>query len=63
MTNAVCNWQVNVLKPSHLSTLQSNIVEKQADDSVSALHNISYDGNIKEIAMDYVKLNIKVIVH
>lgn len=31
--------QVNVLKPSHKSTLQSKMMETQVPDSVSAVHN------------------------
>lgn len=37
--NGRYNNEVNVLKPSHKSTLQSKIMETQVPDSVSAVHN------------------------
>ncbi|CAI0551200.1 unnamed protein product [Linum tenue] len=37
--NGRYNSEVNVLKPSHKSTLQSKIMETPAPDSVSAVHN------------------------
>jgi len=57
--------QVNVLKPSHKSTLESKIAETPVPDSVSAIHNITnptrdvdsefeggHEGKIREIVMD-----------
>ncbi|KAA8536858.1 hypothetical protein F0562_029336 [Nyssa sinensis] len=61
--------EVNVLKPSHESTLQSNIMETPVPDSVSAVHNAKnatkdvesefetgQEGKIREIVMDNVDL-------
>ncbi|XP_057962846.1 acyl-CoA-binding domain-containing protein 4 [Malania oleifera] len=57
--------EVNVLKPSHKSTLQSKIMEASVPDSVSAVHNATnatrdlesefeagQDGKIREIVVD-----------
>ncbi|CAI9102179.1 OLC1v1000405C3 [Oldenlandia corymbosa var. corymbosa] len=57
--------EVNLLKPSHKSTLQSKMVETPVPDSVSAVHNVTnptrdvesefetgQDGKIREIVMD-----------
>ncbi|XP_019187821.1 PREDICTED: acyl-CoA-binding domain-containing protein 4-like isoform X2 [Ipomoea nil] len=57
--------EVNVLKPSHKSTLQSKMVETPVPDSVSAVHNATnatrdmeseletgQEGKIREIVMD-----------
>lgn len=57
--------KVNVLKPSHKSTLQSKMVETPVPDSVSAVHNATnatrdmeseletgQEGKIREIVMD-----------
>ena len=59
--------QVNVLKPSHKSTLQSKITETPVPDIVSAVHNVTnptrdvdselevgQEGKIREIVMDNV---------
>ncbi|KAJ9131421.1 hypothetical protein P3X46_035081 [Hevea brasiliensis] len=61
--------EVNVLKPSHKSTLQSKIAETPVPDSVSAVHNATnatnatrdesefeagQEGKIREIVMDNV---------
>ncbi|KAA8545143.1 hypothetical protein F0562_019968 [Nyssa sinensis] len=59
--------EVNVLKPSHKSTLQSKITETPVPDSVSAVHNVTnptrdvesefetgQDGKIREIVVDNV---------
>lgn len=59
--------EVNVLKPSHKSTLQPKIMETPVPDSVSAVHNATnptrdleseleggQEGNIREIVMDDV---------
>lgn len=59
--------EVNVLKPSHKSTLQSNMMEGSLHDSVTALHNVTsatrdvesefevgQEGKIREIVMDNV---------
>ena len=59
--------QVNVLKPSHKSTLESKIAETPVPDSVSAIHNITnptrdvdsefeggHEGKIREIVMDNI---------
>ncbi|XP_065852766.1 acyl-CoA-binding domain-containing protein 4-like [Euphorbia lathyris] len=59
--------EVNVLKPSHKSTLQSKIMETPVPDSVSAVHNVTnptrdldsefeagQEGKIREIVMDNV---------
>lgn len=58
-------YQVNVLKPSHKSTLQSKIMEGPVPDSVSAVLNatnptrdlesefeVGQEGKIRETAMD-----------
>ncbi|XP_050223805.1 acyl-CoA-binding domain-containing protein 4 [Mercurialis annua] len=58
---------VNVLKPSHKSTLQGKIMESPLPDSVSAVHNatngtrdlesefeVGQEGKIREIVMDNV---------
>ena len=60
-------YQVNVLKPSHKSTLQSKILEAPVPDSVSDVHNatnptrdpeseieVGQEGKIREIVMDTV---------
>ncbi|XP_038890933.1 acyl-CoA-binding domain-containing protein 4 isoform X2 [Benincasa hispida] len=60
--------EVNVLKPSHKSTLQSKMIETPAPDSVSAVHNITnptrdvesefeggQEGKIREIVMDNIE--------
>ncbi|CAN1195402.1 Acyl-CoA-binding domain-containing protein 4 [Linum perenne] len=39
--NGRYNSEVNVLKPSHKSTLQSKIMETPVPDSVSAIHNVT----------------------
>lgn len=57
--------EVNVLKPSNKSTLQSNMIERPLHDSVTALHNVAsatrdvesefeigQEGRIREIVMD-----------
>lgn len=59
--------QVNVLKPSHKSTLQSKMIETPVPDSVSAVHNATnatrdvesefeagQEGKIREIVMDNI---------
>ncbi|KAF9681574.1 hypothetical protein SADUNF_Sadunf05G0015800 [Salix dunnii] len=59
--------EVNVLKPSHKSTLQSKIAETPVPDSVSAVHNVTnptrdvdsefeggHEGKIREIVMDNI---------
>ncbi|PNT06215.1 hypothetical protein POPTR_013G018800v4 [Populus trichocarpa] len=59
--------EVNVLKPSHKSTLQSKITETPVPDSVSAVHNVTnptrdvdselevgQEGKIREIVMDNI---------
>uniref|UniRef100_A0A5B6Z6B0 Putative acyl-CoA-binding domain-containing protein 4-like isoform X1 n=1 Tax=Davidia involucrata TaxID=16924 RepID=A0A5B6Z6B0_DAVIN len=59
--------EVNVLKPSHKSTLQSKTMETPVPDSVSAVHNMTnatrdvesefetgQEGKIREIVMDNV---------
>ncbi|KAF9669935.1 hypothetical protein SADUNF_Sadunf13G0016400 [Salix dunnii] len=59
--------EVNVLKPSHKSTLQSKITETPVPDIVSAVHNVTnptrdvdselvvgQEGKIREIVMDNV---------
>ncbi|XP_068658616.1 acyl-CoA-binding domain-containing protein 4-like [Aristolochia californica] len=66
--------EVNVLKPSHKSTLQSNMMERPIPDSVAALlptantrdmeseFEAGHDGKIREIVMDNVDsepVNIK----
>lgn len=58
----MCLWQVNVLKPSHKSTLQTKMVETLVPDSVSAVNNATNasevdagkDGRIREIVMDNI---------
>ncbi|CAK7340669.1 unnamed protein product [Dovyalis caffra] len=65
--------EVNVLKPSHKSTLQSKIAETPVPDSVSAIHNVTnpirdvesefevgQEGKIREIVMDNVDLESRV---
>ncbi|KAG6586255.1 Acyl-CoA-binding domain-containing protein 4, partial [Cucurbita argyrosperma subsp. sororia] len=60
--------EVNVLKPSHKSTLQSKLAETPVADSVSAVHNITnptgdveseyeraQEGKIREIVMDNIE--------
>ncbi|XP_022150762.1 acyl-CoA-binding domain-containing protein 4 isoform X1 [Momordica charantia] len=60
--------EVNVLKPSHKSTLQSKMIETPVPDSVSAVHNITnptrdvesefegaQEGKIREIVMDNIE--------
>ncbi|KAG8472780.1 hypothetical protein CXB51_034659 [Gossypium anomalum] len=39
--NGHYNNEVNVLKPSHKSTLQSKMMEARVPDSVSAIHNVT----------------------
>ncbi|GKU97722.1 hypothetical protein SLEP1_g10827 [Rubroshorea leprosula] len=63
--NGRYNNEVNVLKPSHKSTLQSKIMEAPVPDSVSAVHNatnptrdlesefeVGQEGKIREIVID-----------
>ncbi|KAG7969234.1 hypothetical protein I3843_07G019800 [Carya illinoinensis] len=63
--NGRYNNEVNVLKPSHKSTLQSKMIETPVPDSVSAVHNATnptrdvesefdagQEGKIREIVMD-----------
>ncbi|MBA0816848.1 hypothetical protein Gohar_001466 [Gossypium harknessii] len=63
--NGHYNSEVNVLKPSHKSTLQSKIMEGPLPDSVSAVHNatnptrdlesefeVGQEGKIRETAID-----------
>ncbi|TYI03018.1 hypothetical protein ES332_A11G308100v1 [Gossypium tomentosum] len=63
--NGRYNNEVNVLKPSHKSTLQSKIMEAPAPDSVSAVRNatnptrdlesdfeVGQEGKIREIVVD-----------
>ncbi|OMO68777.1 Acyl-CoA-binding protein, ACBP [Corchorus capsularis] len=63
--NGRYNSEVNVLKPSHKSTLQSKMMEAPVPDSVSAVHNhtnptrdlesefeVGQEGKIREIVMD-----------
>ncbi|KAE8660219.1 Acyl-CoA-binding domain-containing protein 5 [Hibiscus syriacus] len=63
--NGRYNNEVNVLKPSHKSTLQSKMMESPVPDSVSAVHNatnptrdleseleVGQEGKIREIVMD-----------
>ncbi|XAR52617.1 hypothetical protein NMG60_11020771 [Bertholletia excelsa] len=65
--NGRYNNEVNVLKPSHKSTLQSKMMETPVPDSVSAVHNATnptrdlesefetgQEGKIREIVMDNV---------
>ncbi|XVF31358.1 hypothetical protein REPUB_Repub16aG0138900 [Reevesia pubescens] len=65
--NGRYNSEVNVLKPSHKSTLQSKIMEAPVPDSVSAVQNatnptrdlesefeVGQEGKIREIVMDNV---------
>ncbi|CAL5400569.1 unnamed protein product [Camellia sinensis] len=63
--NGRYNNEVNVLKPSHKSALQSKMVETPVPDSVSAIHNATtrdvesefeagQEGKIREILMDNV---------
>ncbi|GMJ11776.1 acyl-CoA binding protein 4 [Hibiscus trionum] len=65
--NGYYNNEVNVLKPSHKSTLQSKMMETPVPDSVSAIHNatnptrdlesefeIGPEGKIREIVMDNI---------
>ncbi|CAN6715069.1 unnamed protein product [Malus baccata var. baccata] len=62
--NGCYNNEVNVLKPSHMSTLQSKMMETPVPDSVSAVLNQSatrdvesetgQEGKIREIVMDNV---------
>ncbi|KAG6599226.1 Acyl-CoA-binding domain-containing protein 4, partial [Cucurbita argyrosperma subsp. sororia] len=58
--------EVNVLRPSHKSTLQSKMTETSVPDSVSAVHNITnrdvesefegtQEGKIREIVMDNIE--------
>ncbi|KAK9146896.1 hypothetical protein Sjap_006799 [Stephania japonica] len=65
--------EVNVLKPSHKSSLQSDMIDRSVPDSVAALHNatnlngeseieVGQEGKIREIVMDNVDsepVNIK----
>ncbi|KAK8573501.1 hypothetical protein V6N13_009591 [Hibiscus sabdariffa] len=63
--NGRYNNEVNVLKPSHKSTLQSKIMEAPVPDSVSSVHNatnptrgleaeleVGQEGKIREIVVD-----------
>ncbi|XP_021898883.1 LOW QUALITY PROTEIN: acyl-CoA-binding domain-containing protein 4 [Carica papaya] len=65
--NGRYNSEVNVLKPSHKSTLQSKIMETPIPDSVSAVHNATnatrdveseseagQEAKVREIVMDNV---------
>ncbi|XP_044482664.1 acyl-CoA-binding domain-containing protein 4-like [Mangifera indica] len=65
--NGRYNSEVNVLKPSHKSTLPSKIIEVPVPDSVSAIHNatnatrdveseseVGQEAKIREIVMDNV---------
>ncbi|XVF41893.1 hypothetical protein PTKIN_Ptkin01aG0316900 [Pterospermum kingtungense] len=65
--NGRYNSEVNVLKPSHKSTLQSKMLETPVPDSVSAVHNTTnptrdlesefeagQEGKIREIVVDNV---------
>ncbi|XVF06048.1 hypothetical protein REPUB_Repub06bG0014700 [Reevesia pubescens] len=65
--NGRYNSEVNVLKPSHKSTLQSKIMKSPVPDSVSAVHNVTnptrdlesefevgQEGKIREIVIDNV---------
>lgn len=65
--NFIHYFKVNLLKPSHKSTLQSKMIETPVPDSVSAVHNATnptrdlesefgtgQDGKIREFAMDNV---------
>ncbi|KAK8542372.1 hypothetical protein V6N12_014970 [Hibiscus sabdariffa] len=65
--NGYYNNEVNVLKPSHKSTLQSKMMETPVPDSVSAIHNatnptrdlesefeVGHEGKIREIVMDNI---------
>ncbi|XP_057550880.1 acyl-CoA-binding domain-containing protein 4-like isoform X1 [Amaranthus tricolor] len=60
--NGRYNNEVNVLKPSHKSTLQTKMVETLVPDSVSAVNNATNasevdarkDGRIMEIVMDNI---------
>ncbi|XP_010524875.1 PREDICTED: acyl-CoA-binding domain-containing protein 4 isoform X2 [Tarenaya hassleriana] len=69
--NGRYNNEVNVLKPSHKSTLQSKSMEAPVRDSVSAVHNgttrdieseieASQEGRVREIVMDNVNHGSKV---
>lgn len=61
-------FKVNVLKPSHKSTLQSKMMETPVPDSVSAVQNATHatrdlesetvtgqEGNIREISVDNIE--------
>ncbi|TYJ01054.1 hypothetical protein E1A91_A13G127800v1 [Gossypium mustelinum] len=65
--NGHYNNEVNVLKPSHKSTLQSKMMEAPVPDSLSAIHNVTnptrdlesefevgHEGKIREIVMDNI---------
>ncbi|MBA0699240.1 hypothetical protein Goari_000893, partial [Gossypium aridum] len=65
--NGHYNNEVNVLKPSHKSTLQSKMMEARVPDSVSAIHNVTnptrdlesefevgHEGKMQEIVMDNI---------
>ncbi|CAO2836704.1 unnamed protein product [Amaranthus hypochondriacus] len=60
--NGRYNNEVNVLKPSHKSTLQTKMVETLVPDSMSAVNNATNasevdagkDGRIREIVMDNI---------
>ncbi|XWS64529.1 hypothetical protein CRYUN_Cryun05aG0011800 [Craigia yunnanensis] len=71
--NGRYNSEVNVLKPSHKSTLQSKILEVPVPDSVSAVHNatnptrdlesefeVGQEGKIREIVIDNVDTELTI---
>ncbi|KAL2254133.1 acyl-CoA-binding domain-containing protein 4 [Sesamum indicum] len=71
--NGRYNNEVNVLKPSHKSTLQSKMMETPVPDSVSAVQNVTnptrdvesefetgQEGRIREIVMDNIDSEPKI---
>ncbi|KAI3448602.1 hypothetical protein Pfo_005267 [Paulownia fortunei] len=71
--NGRYNNEVNVLKPSHKSTLQSKMMETPVPDSVSAVQNVTnatrdvesefetgQEGKIREIVMDNIDAEPKI---
>ncbi|KAI3445351.1 hypothetical protein Pfo_002016 [Paulownia fortunei] len=73
--NGRYNNEVNVLKPSHKSTLQSKMMETPVPDSVSAVQNVTnatrdvesefetgQEGKIREIVMDNIDLEPQVSI-
>ncbi|KAK4402183.1 Acyl-CoA-binding domain-containing protein 4 [Sesamum angolense] len=71
--NGRYNNEVNVLKPSHKSTLQSKMMEAPVPDSVSAVQNVTnptrdvesefetgQEGRIREIVMDNIDSEPKI---